>query len=133
MRHDAVPFEAVLIAARVWAADLVDRPGEVVRIGYFGSYGRSNYVPGSQVGRALPNAASSTPAQSGRARPTPLARGFVFVDTVDGDREPSFSFRFVGENGSVDAAASALGAGLSTVYKNHRVLPLPVASGWRRK
>jgi len=46
-RHDAVPLERVLDAAQHWAGDLRAAHAEIVRIGYFGSYARDQYVPGS--------------------------------------------------------------------------------------
>lgn len=49
VRHDAAPRQRVVEAARQWAQGLVrDRP-EVVRVGYFGSYARDDYVPGSDL------------------------------------------------------------------------------------
>ena len=49
VRHDAVPRERVLAAARTWAAELRRRCPEIRRIGYFGSYARGDYVPGSDL------------------------------------------------------------------------------------
>ena len=47
VRHDAVPLDRVLAAAATWVKQLKqDRP-EVVRVGYYGSYARGDYVPGS--------------------------------------------------------------------------------------
>jgi len=47
VRHDAVPLEQVLSAARVWVSSLLGEHAEVVNVGYFGSYARGNYAPGS--------------------------------------------------------------------------------------
>lgn len=47
VRHDAVPLETVLHAAREWAKALHARHAEIVRIGCFGSYARGDYAPGS--------------------------------------------------------------------------------------
>ncbi len=47
VRHDAIPEDRVLAAAHQWVRRLRrDRP-ELVRVGYFGSYARGDYVPGS--------------------------------------------------------------------------------------
>lgn len=49
VRHDAVPRDAVLQAARSWAADLRRRRPELVRVGLFGSYVTDTYGPGSDL------------------------------------------------------------------------------------
>lgn len=61
VRHDAVPKDRVLAAARQWVADLRgSRPG-VVRVGYFGSYARGDYVPGSDFDVLIEVADSDIP------------------------------------------------------------------------
>ena len=47
VRHDAVPKERVVAAAKQWYSDLVLAHPEVIRAGFFGSYARGDYVPGS--------------------------------------------------------------------------------------
>lgn len=49
VRHDAVPKDRVLTAARAWAQQLRHDHPELVRVGYFGSYARGDYVPGSDL------------------------------------------------------------------------------------
>lgn len=49
VRHDAAPKEQVVDAARTWAGQLMRERPEVVRVGYFGSYARGDYVPGSDL------------------------------------------------------------------------------------
>lgn len=49
VRHDAVPEERVVAEARAWADRLRAGHSEVVRVGYFGSYARGDYVPGSDL------------------------------------------------------------------------------------
>jgi hypothetical protein len=44
-----VPEDRVLEAARTWAEQLRRDYQEVVRVGYFGSYARGDYVPGSDL------------------------------------------------------------------------------------
>jgi predicted nucleotidyltransferase len=44
-----VPEQRVVAAARAWAAALQATHPEIVRIGYFGSYARGDYVPGSDL------------------------------------------------------------------------------------
>ena len=46
-RHDAVPRDRVLEAARAWVARLREEHPEIVRVGYFGSYATDTYAPGS--------------------------------------------------------------------------------------
>lgn len=66
VRHDAVPLETVLIAARAWATGLSDRHPEIVRIGYFGSYARGDYVPGSDFDVLIEVSHSQVPQRSDR-------------------------------------------------------------------
>jgi predicted nucleotidyltransferase len=49
VRHDAVPEQRVQAAARAWALRLRQDHPEVIRIGYFGSYARGDYVPRSDL------------------------------------------------------------------------------------
>ena len=42
-----MPLDRVLDAAQRWAARLRAERPEVTRVGYFGSYARGDYVPGS--------------------------------------------------------------------------------------
>jgi len=49
VRHDAVPRETVLAAARKWARAVRERHPEIVRIGYFGSYAGGDFMPGSDL------------------------------------------------------------------------------------
>jgi predicted nucleotidyltransferase len=44
-----VPEAVVVAAARAWAQRLRAAHPEVVRVGYFGSYARGDYVPGSDL------------------------------------------------------------------------------------
>jgi len=46
-RHDAAPLDQVLSAARRWVRDLLATCPEIVKVGYFGSYARGDYAPGS--------------------------------------------------------------------------------------
>ena len=61
VRHDAVPKDRVLAAARPWAERLRRDHPEVVRVGYFGSYARGDYVPGSDFDVLIELAASDIP------------------------------------------------------------------------
>lgn len=47
VRHDAVPRGRAVAAAEAWVAGLRSGHPEIVRVGYFGSYARGDYVPGS--------------------------------------------------------------------------------------
>ena len=47
VRHDAVPLERVVDAARAWVTRMRAEHREIVRVGYFGSYATGRYVPGS--------------------------------------------------------------------------------------
>lgn len=49
VRHDAVPLAEVLGALRLWAAELRAARPEVVRVGFFGSYARGDYLPASDL------------------------------------------------------------------------------------
>jgi predicted nucleotidyltransferase len=49
VRHDAAPKGQVVTAAREWVARLREGHPEVLRVGYFGSYARDDYVPGSDL------------------------------------------------------------------------------------
>jgi predicted nucleotidyltransferase len=47
VRHDAAPRDRVLAAAGDWVRELLANRPEVVQVGYFGSYARGDYAPGS--------------------------------------------------------------------------------------
>jgi hypothetical protein len=91
VRHDAVPRDQVLAAARAWAAHLRRDHPEIVRIGYFGSYARGDYVPGSDLDVLIevtaicgvPSGADMRPAdRATRYRPESFPVGMdVFVYT----------------------------------------------------
>lgn len=66
VRRDAVPSHEVLAALRVWAEELTRRLPEVVRVGYFGSYARGDYVPGSDLDVVIELSASDDPHWSQR-------------------------------------------------------------------
>ena len=68
VRHDAVPEERVLAAAREWARRLREDHPEVVRVGYFGSYARGDYVPGSDFDVLTDVSALAAGAATGGAR-----------------------------------------------------------------
>ncbi len=61
VRHDAVPSDKVVAAARGWARDLKRSHPEVVRVGYFGSYARGDYVPGSDLDVLIELSSSEIP------------------------------------------------------------------------
>lgn len=58
VRHDAVPRERVLAAAGDWLSSLLGQRPEIVNVGYFGSYSRGNYAPGSDFDVLMEVAAS---------------------------------------------------------------------------
>lgn len=67
VRHDAVPEGRVVAAARAWAAQLRREHPEVLRVGYFGSYARGDYVPGSDFDVLVELSASPIPRWQDRA------------------------------------------------------------------
>lgn len=94
VRHDAVPRNDVITAAREWAERLQASYPEVVRVGYFGSYARDEQVPGSDVDvlieiTKLPAATEKSPPRAlERIRPYRPPDSFpvgmdIFVYTSD--------------------------------------------------
>ena len=60
-------LDRVLQAARTWAEQLGRNHPEVLRVGYFGSYARGDYVPGSDLDVLIELSQSRTPRQADRA------------------------------------------------------------------
>lgn len=82
-----MPEDRVLEAARTWAHRLRRDHQEVVRVGYFGSYARGDYVPGSDLDVSIELSGSDAPHWRDRAvryRPDsfPVGMGF-FAYTSD--------------------------------------------------
>lgn len=67
VRHDAVPKDRVVAAARAWYEAIRKARPEVVRAGFFGSYARGDYVPGSDFDVLLE--VTSIAAKKWRDRP----------------------------------------------------------------
>lgn len=72
VRHDAVPREAVLDAARDWARRLRAAHPEVIGIGCFGSYARGDYTPGSDLDVLIEVARLADSQLLRDEQPTPL-------------------------------------------------------------
>ncbi len=87
VRHDAVPKDRVVAAARSWAEQLrADHP-EVVRVGYFGSYARGDYVPGSDLDVLVELTASDARRRdrSDRYRPDRFPVGLDLIVYTSGE------------------------------------------------
>ena len=82
-----MPKDRVLEAARTWAEQLRRDYQEVVRVGYFGSYARGDYVPGSDLDVLIELSRSDLPHWRDRAvryRPDSFPVGMdVFAYTSD--------------------------------------------------
>ena len=67
VRHDAPSREQVLSAAGEWVRALLARRGEIVRVGYFGSYARGDYAPGSDFDVLIEVTRTSATGRADRA------------------------------------------------------------------
>ncbi len=87
VRHDAVPRARVVGAAKAWAGRLRREHPEIVRIGFFGSYARDDYVPGSDFDVLIEVTTSDQPRRNDRPaayQPDDFPIGMeVFVYTTD--------------------------------------------------
>ena len=87
VRHDAVPKDVVVAAARHWRDELRSRRPEFVRLGYFGSYARGDYLPGSDFDVMIEVSQSDIPHWRDRSdsyspKPFPVPLN-LFVYTSD--------------------------------------------------
>ena len=64
-----MPAREVLAAAKAWVERLTRGHPAVVRVGYFGSYARDDYVPGSDFDVLIEVSSCTTPRQPDRPDP----------------------------------------------------------------